>query len=206
MHSYHILTHMTCTCLAIAVNSFKDDWDKALVILTGLIVAVGIFQIIFLWRTVRATSDSVRASRASTEVAKRGLFLLHRAYLTTCEWGYKFDGKGNILITFAILNPSNTAARIETIEFTVRKVTTTHICGSMLTPQEMYWVKIPREKIEGNADVIPISGRITYRDIFHKERHRKFAKNCTVAPYGTCFEEPEGVGLNDEEEWNKEDS
>jgi hypothetical protein len=206
MDSYYVSADTMYTCLAIAVNSVKDHWDKALVILTGLIVAVGIFQIIFLWRTVTATSDNVRAARSSTEVAKKGLFLLNRAYLTTCEWGYKLDGKGNILIKFAILNPSNTAARIETIEFTVRKVTTTHICGGMLTPQEMYWVSVPREKIEGKTDVIPISGRITYKDIFHKERHRKFAKNCSVALWGISFEEPEGVGLNDEEEWDKEDS
>jgi hypothetical protein len=45
----------------VVVNSVKDRWDKALVICTGLIVVIGISQIIFLWKTVVATSDNAKA-------------------------------------------------------------------------------------------------------------------------------------------------
>jgi hypothetical protein len=46
----------------ISVLSNKDRWDKALVIFTGAIVVVGIFQIVFLWRTVTATKDNAKAA------------------------------------------------------------------------------------------------------------------------------------------------
>jgi hypothetical protein len=45
----------------VAVNSIKDRWDKALVISTGLIVVIGIFQIIFLWMTIISANASARA-------------------------------------------------------------------------------------------------------------------------------------------------
>ncbi len=46
----------------IPVNPTKDSWDRALVVFTGLIVIVGGFQIWFLWKTVKATSDNAEAA------------------------------------------------------------------------------------------------------------------------------------------------
>src|ERR1017187_3578860 len=54
----------------VAVNSIKDRWDKALVIFTGLIIAVGLFQIIFLWRTVTATRDNAQAAFSGARAAE----------------------------------------------------------------------------------------------------------------------------------------
>src|SRR5579863_9410745 len=58
----HYVDHSVRVGTPVTVNSVKDRWDKALVIFTGLIVGVGIFQIIFLWKTVTATSANARAA------------------------------------------------------------------------------------------------------------------------------------------------
>jgi len=58
----------------VTVNSHKDPWDKALVVLTGLLVIVGGFQIWFLWNTVNATRDNAKAAESqarSSESAAR---------------------------------------------------------------------------------------------------------------------------------------
>ena len=54
----------------VSVNSIKDRWDKALVFFTGLIVIVGGFQIIFLWWTLRATSDNAKAAKDAAKAAE----------------------------------------------------------------------------------------------------------------------------------------
>jgi len=54
----------------VKVDTIKDRWDKALVYFTGAIVLVGIFQIIFLWRTVLATRDNAEAAFQGSEAAK----------------------------------------------------------------------------------------------------------------------------------------
>jgi hypothetical protein len=51
----------------VTVSTPKDHWDKGLVICTFLLVIVGGFQIWFLWRTVRATSDNATAARLAAE-------------------------------------------------------------------------------------------------------------------------------------------
>jgi hypothetical protein len=53
----------------VPVNSIKDTWDKVLVVCTALIVIVGGFQILFLWQTVRATSDNAKAAKAGAQAA-----------------------------------------------------------------------------------------------------------------------------------------
>lgn len=54
----------------VPINSHKDPWDKALVVLTGALVTVGGFQILFLWRTVQATSENAKAAQAQATHAE----------------------------------------------------------------------------------------------------------------------------------------
>lgn len=61
----------------ISVQSKKDKWDIALVIFTGLLVIVGAFQIIFLWRTVGATHANAIAARDNA----KALIASERAWL-----------------------------------------------------------------------------------------------------------------------------
>lgn len=160
------------------------------VVLTGVYVVVSI--------------KTLRAIKEQATIARKGLILLNRAYLTTDAWRYEDDGHGNIQIHFAVYNPSRTAARIERMDFKIRGTSTVQTCGTMLTPEESCWFTLGPEKFQ-LPDVIFVTGRITYTDIFHKERHRKFAKNCVIQPRGVTFTNPEGAGLNDEEEWDRED-
>ncbi|HEV2419225.1 MAG TPA: hypothetical protein VGX94_15625 [Terriglobia bacterium] len=58
----------------VRIKSPKDIWDKALVLLTAALVVVAGVQILFLWRTVQATSDNARAAQAQaiySEVAAK---------------------------------------------------------------------------------------------------------------------------------------
>lgn len=59
------VNHRVSFTTPVNVNSVKDRWDEALVVFTALIVAVGIFQIVFLWKTVQATSDNAKAANNS---------------------------------------------------------------------------------------------------------------------------------------------
>jgi hypothetical protein len=49
------------------IKSGKDSWDRSLVIFTAALVIVGIFQILFLWRTVVATSDNAKAAKLAAQ-------------------------------------------------------------------------------------------------------------------------------------------
>jgi hypothetical protein len=160
------------------------------VLLTGVYVVVAI-------KTLRAIEEQAT-------IARNGLILLNRAYLTTDGWNLEHDGHGNLTIQFAVYNPSRTAARIERMDYKIGHTTTTQTSGTMLTPEERWWFTVGPEPFK-TGDVLLVTGRITYTDIFRKERHRKFAKYCVIKPQGATFTNPEGVGLNDEEEWDTQD-
>ena len=51
----------------VSIDSHKDAWDKALVFATGLLVLVGTFQIIYLWRTVQATNANAIAAQENAK-------------------------------------------------------------------------------------------------------------------------------------------
>ena len=51
----------------IVARAEKDTYDHALVICTGLLVIVGAFQIIFLWRTVNAARDNAQAAKLNAQ-------------------------------------------------------------------------------------------------------------------------------------------
>ena len=55
----------------ILTESKKDSYDKILVIATILLVVVGVFQIVYLWRTVQVARDSAEIAKASTEALTR---------------------------------------------------------------------------------------------------------------------------------------
>lgn len=68
----------------VQIQSTKDAYDKALVISTALLVFVGFFQIFYLWRTVKATSDNALAARDAANAAARSVSALinsERAWL-----------------------------------------------------------------------------------------------------------------------------
>lgn len=173
----------------------SSQWTMAIltaiyVLLTGVYVLVSF--------------KMLRAIKKQATIAQQGLVLLNRAYLTTDSWEFEHDGQGKMTIHFAVYNPSRTAARIERVDFRIRTTSTAQTCGAMLTPEERCWFTLGPEKFQ-LPDVLLVTGRITYTDIFRKERHRRFAKNCVLEPQGFTFTDPEGAGMNDEEEWDKED-
>lgn len=54
----------------VPIKSDKGPWDKALVVLTAALVIVGAFQILFLWRTVQATSENAKAAQSQATHAE----------------------------------------------------------------------------------------------------------------------------------------
>ena len=177
----------------------RDRIDWGLWVFNALLVVVGASQAWFLWRTLQAIKR--QANSAAKEVV-----LLNRAYLTVDNWMEHGAEEG---IQFRIYNPSKTAARIEEIEYTIERRITTQRHGFMLTPKESQWIgighnELPEINVMGQAQGFHVRGRITYRDIFKKERHRTFARLCTRGLQGISFAVPENVGWNDEEEWNEE--
>jgi hypothetical protein len=215
----------------VTVNSRKDLWDKALVWCTVLIVVVGIFQIISLWRTVKATKLAANAAKDSAKVAEESLVLLNRPWLDTDEWtadnmAEGLDDKPVIRIMFNVINLSPTPARIEQIEIshvilrgdqgrqiltgqTIRQI---RDVKTMVTPGSYYPVYLVTETFppyRAEGMYIQVSGCITYKDAFHKTRRKRFSrlghiradKQEFTIPAGT---DPEGIGWNDEEDWDKE--
>lgn len=138
--------------------------------------------------------------------APKEVILLNRAYLAVETWmipGPILGQNERIEIQFSVRNPSNTAARIEKIEYTLQGKKSTELIGHMLTPGEKRWFRLLARDVK-SKEVLRVEGRITYTDIFHKERHRKFAKTCVLRLGHPYCVDTEGVGLNDEEEWDKQ--
>jgi len=96
-------------------------YDKALAIATFLLVAVGAFQIFYLWRTVNATRDNAMAAKASADA----IVNVERAWILLGEFGeerhnYKIDGI-DILLTFR--NYGKTPAWIVESSFRFMRIT-----------------------------------------------------------------------------------
>lgn len=159
------------------------------------------------WAAIR----TLRAIESQSVNSRKEVVLLNRAYLTVGNWTFGCLDENKIAASFRIYNPSHTAARIETIEFKCGETTSKSTCGRLLTPREGYFVPLVVEEIVPiQVKTYLISGRITYTDIFRRERHRRFAQYCTYShPAGqgamASFSDAEGVGWNDEEEWDKQD-
>lgn len=91
----------------VAVKSIKDRWDKFLVIFTGIIIIVGSFQIYFLWKTVRATSDNAKAARDAANAAKNSadtLKALERADVLLASVFINRETQNERSIVFEITN------------------------------------------------------------------------------------------------------
>ena len=107
----------------IQTQSQKDVWDKALVVATWVLVGVGAFQIIFLWRTVLATKDNAVAAKMGAEATiteNRPWLLIHREelrdriqspFLVSIERMPPGDQRASHCI-FSIRNYGKTPARI----------------------------------------------------------------------------------------------
>jgi hypothetical protein len=151
------------------------------------------------------TLDSLR--KQTGQAAKETL-LLNRAYLQVDGWmaQAKFftdtDGGQGIDcdIKFRVCNPSRTAARVEEISLKFNNTEDVSKIGRILVPGEGTWKQTTARTKPGK--VFRLDGVVTYKDIFKKTRHRTFAQMliCTAE---TCrMEDAEGVGANDELEWN----
>lgn len=189
----------------VTVLPTKRDWvDWGFWVFNGLLVLVGAFQALFLWGTLRVINRQAKATA-------KEVVLLNRAYLTIDNWMEQENEQG---IKFRIYNPSKTAARVEEINYTIQDKIFTEQYGLMLTPGESQWIGIPNEEIpEARVEdhrmisvAFIIRGRITYRDIFKKIRHRTFTRMCTRDLMRINFSIPNDVGANDEKEWNEEES
>ncbi len=160
-------------------------------------------------RSADASRDSVAIARLQTETSALDMRRLNRAYLTVGNWTVTplpiESGKGRIAIEFAIYNPSRTAARLEGIEYQVGTEHFSDFPHFMLTPGERYYIRIPTREVTETDCVFTMRGRITYRDIFRKERHRTFSQGLKVAPSNMTFYQTNAIGANDEEEWDKDD-
>lgn len=101
----------------VQIQSTKDAYDKALVFSTALLVFVGFFQIFYLWRTVKATSDNALAARDAANAAARSVSALinsERAWLIVemvplCRmsgnsWHYAADRGGTLLSEDELVN------------------------------------------------------------------------------------------------------
>ena len=179
-------------------ESSTDWW---LVIFTAALVVVAAFQY---WamhrqaaymrrglrisvRAARASKQSADAAKRNAEFAEKSLVQLNRAYLTVDWWSDQSREQDTLFwVSFRIFNPSHTAARVETIEAKFGNSTTVQDCRNILTPQEGFMVRIATERTE--RMFMRIVGRITYTDIFRRERHRKFAKDFVFKDGAAKFE------------------
>jgi len=164
-------------------------------------------QTTILRASAEAAKDSADAAKASADIAEKSLILLNRSYLAVTDWSIPapIHGQNETLeIRFSVFNPSSTAARIEAIEISKPRESTLPV-GYMLTPGEKKPFAHVVENVKSEEKVL-LAGRIIYTDIFHKLRHRKFAQLCWCRPGYPVFAAPDIAGLNDEEEWDKNDS
>jgi hypothetical protein len=175
----------------------RPEWWLVLIGFGGVWAAI---------RTLNAIAEQAKIMKQQYESSSRETVLLNRAYLTVGPW---MEGPCSG-IRFRIYNPSKTAARVEQIEFTIGAVSETKSCGFMLTPGESEWVEIqtgalPQRNVGQPTPVFTVRGRISYRDIFKRIRHRSCATVCHWELSGMTFSPSEIPGSNDEEEWDKQD-
>ena len=190
--------------------------DYSQIGLTLLLIALGVWQLVLLRRTVRETRKAADAATKSADVAERSLLHLNRAYLTTEAWKIEPDYHARtVKISFDINNPSRTAARLERIEFTIGSNITTREIRTMVAPNERYALTettsgIVVPPIDGSGAAakfsFEVSGRIAYTDIFRKTRHRRFARSVVCPnPHVVDLGMPDVPGANDEEDWEQKD-
>jgi hypothetical protein len=193
-----------------------SNWILAIVGIGAVIAAFCTLGIIE--RQTKATEDAAKAAQDSTDImrlqaqsAALDIRRLNRAYLTVDSWTAKnipaYAGNPwRVAISFSIYNPSRTAARIERLDYKVGTQAESLSHGIMLTPQERYEVHVPSLEVSKGDAVFTIRGEIMYRDIFRKERHRTFSQSlkCTDS-MGFTFYQAEAIGMNDEQEWDKDD-
>ncbi len=91
----------------ILTKSTKDIWDEALVVATVLLVFVGGFQILFLWRTVQATNRNAEAALTTATAMMNA----ERAWV---DAQLEDDGYGHHKLT--ITNHGRTPAEIASFE------------------------------------------------------------------------------------------
>jgi hypothetical protein len=158
--------------------------------------------------------QTLNTLKEQTKQAAEDAVLLNRAYLTVDFFMPKVEFEGYVIsgvheppcrvsVKFRVYNPSRTAARIETIEWQSRQQTGAVTVGRMLTPGEAHWFEIPQLDSTVGA-VRRLQGTVTYRDIFRKIRHRSFARIIICDAEKPTTEDAEGIGLNDELEWNQD--
>jgi hypothetical protein len=166
---------------------------------TVLLVFIGIGGV---W----AALQTLWAIQEQAESTSKDVIRLNRAYLAIGPWMADIPLPRIINAKFRIYNPSRTAARIEKVECDFLGKCEWN-CGRMLTPRESCWFDIPARSLEDGGvevgEIQTISGRITYTDIFHRERHRKFGVVCRLLANRAIFSDD--WTANDEEEWDKDD-
>jgi hypothetical protein len=153
---------------------------------------------------------TLNALRRQTEQAAKDTVLLNRAYLQVDNWMISLafftdtDGSqsANCEVKFRIFNYSKTAARIDEIELKCKGTTETRAVGRILVANEASWQKYSVKVKED--EVFRLDGKITYRDVFRKVRHRTFAQMIVCNEKDHRTEDVEGVGVNDELEWNED--
>jgi hypothetical protein len=89
----------------IFTESQKDTYDKTLVICTVLLVVVGAFQILYLWRTVNATRDNAKAALLNAQA----VINTERPWLVV-TWASDRNTPG--LCRFGCRNQGNTPAKV----------------------------------------------------------------------------------------------
>jgi hypothetical protein len=202
----------------------------ALVAIIGIIVAICTLKTI--GQQTKATEIAARATKESADVSRESLVLLNRPWLDTDNWtaedfNKSWGSKPVIRIAFHIVNLSPTPARIEQIEIShvifrgIKEMQT--LTGhppireirdvkTMVTPKSYYPVYlIPGVFGPYHAEgmFIQVSGCITYKDAFRKIHRKRFSrlghirddKQEFMIPAGT---DSEGVGWNDEEDWDQD--
>lgn len=80
----------------------KDGWDRAYIILTGLLVAVGIFTFIGVLIQAVETRRAAQAARDSVRIQEAAL----RQWIRTKNWWIEWPGGNVIDITFDVVNPT----------------------------------------------------------------------------------------------------
>ena len=178
------------------IKSNKDGWDKALVILTGLIVVVGGFQIYFLWGTVTATRDNAATARASADMAVAAM----RQWVEIKNWSHEYkvrgdDGSQELWVTFVATNPTK-------LPFWLMSTKTRSPWGEhmeahkiLLTPNEPYTVDfgpIPldekrRDAYLKNGLATTVFGYIVIEDCFEENRDQIFTGLLHCTQTGTTF-------------------
>jgi hypothetical protein len=108
VHPVEPLAISTVPDKPLGVSTVKDNWDKALVIGTLLIVLVGGFQILFLWRTVDATRDNAKAALLNAQAVIKS----EQPWLVVT---WKSDEKNSGLFRFSCRNKGITPAQIVSI-------------------------------------------------------------------------------------------